>query len=195
MAVDYMATLALYSHCYVTEAVITKTSVIKITGYPLQIFLTKWYQIFWWYCGIFAQDKNCETSSDSRYSVTASQTSMFPRQKLDTTEWEAVFSTRPVPICWKQDDLLVREDVQDEIQGPGSPGWGSLESETVKYGHESRGTRTLELRRWRGPAAIVNDRPILSPKRLLHKDYYRKNTVGKNLWSWVSRGLTPWRTD
>jgi hypothetical protein len=27
-------------------------------------------------------------------------------------------------------------------RGSGRPGWGSLESETVKYGHESRGTRT-----------------------------------------------------
>jgi hypothetical protein len=28
-----------------------------------------------------------------------------------------------------------------EIPGPGPPGSGSLESKTVKYGHESRGTR------------------------------------------------------
>jgi hypothetical protein len=28
------------------------------------------------------------------------------------------------------------------IQEPGRPGWGSLKSETVKCGHESRGTRT-----------------------------------------------------
>jgi hypothetical protein len=31
-----------------------------------------------------------------------------------------------------------------QIRGPGPPGWGSLESERVKYGHESRGTRTRE---------------------------------------------------
>jgi hypothetical protein len=36
---------------------------------------------------------------------------------------------------------------------------GSLESETVKYGHESHGTRTREWMRWRGTAVIVNDRP------------------------------------
>jgi hypothetical protein len=47
---------------------------------------------------------------------------------------------------------------------------GSLESETVKCGHESRGTRTWEWVRWRGPAAIVNDRPMLSSERMLHKD-------------------------
>jgi hypothetical protein len=38
---------------------------------------------------------------------------------------------------------------------------GSLESETVKYGHESHGTPTQKwLRRW-GSATIVNDRPFL----------------------------------
>jgi hypothetical protein len=47
---------------------------------------------------------------------------------------------------------------------------GSLESERVKYGRESRGTRTWEWLRWRGPAGIVNDRPILSSERMLHKD-------------------------
>jgi hypothetical protein len=30
-----------------------------------------------------------------------------------------------------------------QIRGPGLPGWGSLESETVKYGHISRGIRTI----------------------------------------------------
>jgi hypothetical protein len=30
----------------------------------------------------------------------------------------------------------------DTRGGPDPPGWGSLESETVKCGHESRGTRT-----------------------------------------------------
>jgi hypothetical protein len=42
---------------------------------------------------------------------------------------------------------------------------GSLKSETVKYGHESYGTLTRKWLRWRGPAAIVNDRPILSSER------------------------------
>jgi hypothetical protein len=42
---------------------------------------------------------------------------------------------------------------------------GSLESETVIYGHEPYGTRTRKWLRWRGPAAIVNDRPVLSSER------------------------------
>jgi hypothetical protein len=45
---------------------------------------------------------------------------------------------------------------------------GSLETETLKYGHESHGTRTRKWLRWRGPAAIVNDRPVLSSERAPH---------------------------
>jgi hypothetical protein len=41
--------------------------------------------------------------------------------------------------------------------------------------------------RWRGPAAIVNNRPILSSERMLYKDYdhrcsiERKNILAINL--------------
>jgi hypothetical protein len=42
---------------------------------------------------------------------------------------------------------------------------GSLESERVKYDRECHGTRTREWLRWREPAAIVNDRPVLSSER------------------------------
>jgi hypothetical protein len=37
------------------------------------------------YCDIFAEGKNYEASRDSCYRVTASQTSMFPRQQSDKT--------------------------------------------------------------------------------------------------------------
>jgi hypothetical protein len=47
---------------------------------------------------------------------------------------------------------------------------GSLNSETVKYGHESQGTRTREILRWRGPAAYTKDRPILSSERAPQKN-------------------------
>jgi hypothetical protein len=50
----------------------------------------------------------------------------------------------------------------------GGEGKGSLESETVKYGHESHGTRTRKWLLWRGPAAKVNDRPVLSSERAPH---------------------------
>jgi hypothetical protein len=45
---------------------------------------------------------------------------------------------------------------------------GSLEYETVKYGQEPHRTRTSEWLRWRGPVAIVNDRPVLSSERAPH---------------------------
>jgi hypothetical protein len=47
---------------------------------------------------------------------------------------------------------------------------GSLESETVKYGHESQGTRTRERLRWRGQAAYTKDRPLLSSEKAPHKN-------------------------
>jgi hypothetical protein len=38
---------------------------------------------------------------------------------------------------------------------------------TIKYGLESRGTQTRARLRWRGPAATVNYRPVLSSERAL----------------------------
>jgi hypothetical protein len=67
----------------------------------------------------------------------------------------------------------------DYTWGPGPPGWGNLESETIKPGHESRGTRTWEWLRWRAPASIINDRPILSSEGMSHKDYHLRCSVGK----------------
>jgi hypothetical protein len=70
----------------------------------------------------------------------------------------------------------------------------SLESETVKYGRESHGTRTREWMRWRGLAAIVNDRPILSSGRMLYMDYDRRCSIEKTIWPWVSKSSTPRRS-
>jgi hypothetical protein len=81
------------------------------------------------------------------------------------------------------------------IQGSVPPGWENLESEAVIWGYESRGIRIWEWLRWRGPAEIVNDRPILSSERMLHKHHDHKGSVEKNLWSWVSKDLTPSWTD
>jgi hypothetical protein len=47
---------------------------------------------------------------------------------------------------------------------------GSLKSETVKYGHESQGTKTRRSLRWRGPAAYTKYRPVLSSERAPHKN-------------------------
>jgi hypothetical protein len=69
--------------------------------------------------------------------------------------------------------------------GPDVPGWGSLESETVKYGHESHRTQTSEWLRWWVPAAIVSDRPILSSQRAPHIN--KPETV----WQQQKYGLEP----
>jgi hypothetical protein len=45
-----------------------------------------------------------------------------------------------------------------------------LVEETIKYGHESQGTRTIERLRWQGPAAYTKGRPILSSERVRHKN-------------------------
>jgi hypothetical protein len=76
------------------------------------------------------------------------------------------------------------------IRGPGPPGLGSLESETVTCGQESRGTGTREWLRWRGPAAIVKDRPVLSSEREPHINKPQLTEI--KIWSWAPDGcLTP----
>jgi hypothetical protein len=47
---------------------------------------------------------------------------------------------------------------------------GSLNIETIKYGHESREAQTREILHWRGPATIENYRPDLSSERALHSN-------------------------
>jgi hypothetical protein len=61
---------------------------------------------------------------------------------------------------------------------------GRLESETVKYGRDSHGTRTLEWLRWREPAAIVNDRPVLTSERALHINK-RNSLTAIKIWSYA----------
>jgi hypothetical protein len=68
-----------------------------------------------------------------------------------------------------------------ELQEPGPLDWCSLESETLKCGHEYPGTRTGEWLRWQGPAAIVKARQILSSQSLLHIDYNRKFSAEKKV--------------
>jgi hypothetical protein len=46
-----------------------------------------------------------------------------------------------------------------QILGPSPPSWGSLESETVKCGHEAHGIWTWEWLCWQGPAAILTTDP------------------------------------
>jgi hypothetical protein len=62
------------------------------------------------------------------------------------------------------------------------------------------GIRTWEWLRWREPATIVNDRPILSSERMLNKDYNSKCSVGKNAGresqgAWCQNGLAEYLLD
>jgi hypothetical protein len=84
-----------------------------------------------------------------------------------------------------------------QIRGLSPPGEGSLETDTVKNGHESRWTRAPEYLRWRGPEAVVNDRPVISSERTPHI-YKRANDSNKNLFlgpqmgAWPQDRLTDW---
>jgi hypothetical protein len=66
---------------------------------------------------------------------------------------------------------------------------GSLKFETVKYGSESQGIRTRERLSWQGPAACINDRPILSSERAPHKEQDRNCQTVINIWSWAPDGV------
>jgi hypothetical protein len=46
----------------------------------------------------------------------------------------------------------------------------SLKSETVEYSHDTKGARTQEGLRWRGPVVYTKYRPVLSSERPPHKN-------------------------
>jgi hypothetical protein len=50
------------------------------------------------------------------------------------------------------------------LQVEGGEAKGSLESETVKYGRESQGTRTQESLHWQGPAPCTKADPSYRPR-------------------------------
>jgi hypothetical protein len=43
--------------------------------------------------------------------------------------------------------------------------------------------------RWRGPTAIVNNRPIISLERILYKDYERRCSIEKKILAVSLKGL------
>jgi hypothetical protein len=106
-------------------------------------------------------------------------------------------SENPVSLCvihHRQNPIVSTSTVA--LWDVGGDKKGSLESETVKYGRQSHGTRTWKWMRWQWPAAIVNDRPILSPERVLYKNYDCRCSTEKEKFSpWVSRGSAPRQTD
>jgi hypothetical protein len=72
-----------------------------------------------------------------------------------------------------------------QMRGPDPRGSESLEYVTVKYGHDSRLTRTREWLRWRGPLAAV---PVV-------RERVRCYQTVRRIWSWASDGcLAPRQT-
>jgi hypothetical protein len=92
--------------------------------------------------------------------------------------------TRP-PCSWA---IKMREE-------PCPPGWGSLKSETVKCGHESRETRIREWLGWRRPSPIVKTDPYSCQRGCYIRTITASVQLEKKYWSWVSRGLSPRRND
>jgi hypothetical protein len=82
---------------------------------------------------------------------------------------EAVFSMWSAPRLYHSIDRVPNSSGSNTstvtLRAVGGDEKGSLKSETVKYGNESQGTRTRERLRWRGPAAYITDRPVLSRQR------------------------------
>jgi hypothetical protein len=110
---------------------------------------------------------------------------------------ETVFYTWPVQRGYKRDNwsktVLSRVEVGSNtptiaLQVIGGNEKGSLESGTVKYGHESHRTRTREWLLWQRPAAIVNDKthPLLR-EGAPHQQTRNCLTVIK-LWSYAPDG-------
>jgi hypothetical protein len=64
---------------------------------------------------------------------------------------------------------------------------GSLKSETVKYGHESKGPRTRERLCWRGPVTYTKDRLVFSSDRAPQKHDRNCQRV-INIWTWAPDG-------
>jgi hypothetical protein len=91
---------------------------------------------------------------------------------------------------------VLPETVTLTITGPPcswGTGWRSLESESVKYGHESRRTLTWEWLCWQEPAATVNDKPIFSSDRLWPQEFsWRKKSGHEYQGAWAPTEII-WR--
>jgi hypothetical protein len=93
--------------------------------------------------------------------------------RINCSTWRSIFGS--LEVIKKQIVRRIRPRVEAGINTStvtlrvvGGDEKGSLESETVNYGHESHGSRTSECLRWRGPGAIVNDISVLSSEREPH---------------------------
>jgi hypothetical protein len=88
------------------------------------------------------QDRNCQIVI-AKYLVMSPRWGSNPR----LSDWLTVSRNVTLTLTWYSRPLC---SWVIWIREPGPPGSGSLESQAVKYGHESRGTRTREWLCWRG---------------------------------------------
>jgi hypothetical protein len=100
--------------------------------------------------------------------------SCFPIPSFPTVQFSAFYRTQSfIPVFTTAQynwSLFSGKWIQSMGTWPSRLGGGDREFETVKHGHEPCGTLIPEWLRWRGPAAIVNDRPVLSSDRAPHMD-------------------------
>jgi hypothetical protein len=97
-------------------------------------------------------------------------------------------STTYIIGLWKNNNPKIRVEAGSNtstvtLRVLGGDEKGSLNSETVKYGLMSQGTRTRERLRRQGPAAHTKDRPDLSSERAPHKKTTVTVTQVIKIWS------------
>jgi hypothetical protein len=98
----------------------------------------------------------------------------------DATAKDVVFSLQSTWSLYKEDQLnnsvkMTRVEAGSNtstvtLRVIGGDEKGSLNSETVKYGHETKGTQTQKGMHWRGQVGYTRDRPVLPSERVPHKN-------------------------
>jgi hypothetical protein len=121
------------------------------------------YYNFWHYpssCLLFKTQLNSISFSVSRVEAgynTFTVALRVVRGDGKGTQCLGVYLGHPVPGGYKYGELAL------QVRGVSRIG-------TIKYGLESSGTQTRAGLRWRGPAATVNYRPVLSSERALQNN-------------------------
>jgi hypothetical protein len=95
----------------------------------------------------------------------------------------------PYKYEWNVSTCPPRENLHVSLRFVEGDEKESLKPETVKCGHESKGTRTRERLRWRGLETYTKDRPVLSSEGALQKqDRNCQRLI--NIWSYKAYWLT-----
>jgi hypothetical protein len=131
----------------------------------------------WCICALLG---NGSVNSFPKHTLTKIGHPLLGNGPINTHSWQqkTVFSLGSVLRPYKRAQLEEFEATRVEagsnistvtLRVVGGDEKGSLNSETVKYGHESQETRIRGLR-WRGLAAYTKDRPVLLSESAPHKN-------------------------